>query len=107
MSNAPATLNIPKEPARRRVWVKGELELRGLSLRKLAVREGVSHQAMSSALVTPSSHLQAVIAEALGLTVHQLFPEWYDASGARLGRTRSPQRITGRRASNVESGEAA
>jgi lambda repressor-like predicted transcriptional regulator len=89
------------------VFIKGELELRNLSLRKLAAREGVSHQAMSSALIAPSSHLQAVLAQALGLTVHQLFPEWYDEAGVRLGRTRSPQRSTGRRAGNVESGRAA
>jgi len=107
MSTAIATLNIPKNPAQRRVWICGELRLRGTSLRRLAQKEKVSHQAMSAALVTSSSHLQAVIAAALGLTPQQLFPEYFDRSGNRLNLTREPQRNTGRPGRNVESGEAA
>lgn len=103
MSTAPATVNIPKNPAERRVWIKGELELRGLSLRALARREGVSHQAMSAALLAPSSHLQPVLADALGVSVHQLWPEWYDERCNRIGRTRTRQRITDRRVGNVEN----
>lgn len=106
MSNAPATVNVPKNPAVRRVWIKGQLELRGLSLRQLARREDVSHQAMSHALIGPSSHLQPVLAQVLGLTVHQLFPEWYDEAGNRVGRTRNKQRTTRRGAGNVQNGEA-
>lgn len=107
MSNAPATVNVPKNPAERRGWIKYQLETRGLSLRRLARDEGVSHQAVSYALVAPSSHLQPVIADAIGLTVHELFPEWYDADGTRRGQTRVPQRSTGRTPRNVEEERAA
>lgn len=107
MSNAPANLDVPKNPADRRAWIKFRLETKGLSLRGLARIEGVTHQAMSHALLGPSSHLQPVIAEAIGLTVHQLFPEWYDGNGERLGRIRERQRSTRRHPDNVQSGEAA
>lgn len=68
--------------------------MRGNSLRKLAQQEGVSHQAMSAALMTPNAHLEPVVAGALGLTPQQLFPERYDRTGNRLCRTRVPQRNT-------------
>jgi len=89
------------------VWVVGQLRLRGTSLRRLAGEAGVSQQAMSHALTAPSSYLEAVIAEALGLTPRQLFPERFDDAGNRLHWTREPQRTTRRRAGNVQSGEAA
>ncbi len=108
MSKAPASVNIPKKPAERRGWVKWQFEIRGLSLREFARREGVSHQAVSHALISGNSaHLQEAIARELGLAPHQLFPELYDDEGNRLGRTREKQRSTGRVVRNVQSGEAA
>ena len=101
------TVNIPKKPADRRGWVIWQLRQRGTSLRRLAIREGVSSQAMSNALMLPSSHLREVIATALGLTAQTLFPEDFDAAGNRLGWTREPQRNTRHSGRNVEDGRAA
>ncbi|MBC7908371.1 MAG: helix-turn-helix domain-containing protein [Rhodospirillaceae bacterium] len=78
----------------RRVWICAQLRIKGNSLRKLAQREGVSHQAMSAALMTPNVHLEPVVAGALGLTPQQLFPERFDHTGNRICRTRVPQRST-------------
>ncbi|MBC7954222.1 MAG: helix-turn-helix domain-containing protein [Rhodospirillaceae bacterium] len=94
MSSAIATLKVPKNPAVRRVWICAQLRIRGNSLRKLAQTEGVSHQAMSAALMTPNAHLEPVVAGALDLTVQQLFPERFDRTGNRVCRTRAPQRST-------------
>jgi lambda repressor-like predicted transcriptional regulator len=94
---------IPENPAVRRVWIIAQLRLKGTSLRRLALKEGVTPQAMSLALISASSHLQAVIADAVGLPVHKLFREFYDASGNRLGWTRDPQRTTGAPGSNVKT----
>lgn len=105
MSSAIATQIIPKNPAERRVWICGQLKLKGKSLRQLAKQEKVSHQAMSTALVTSSSHLEVVIAKALGLTAQQLFPERFADTGERLHWTREPQRITAHNLDN--SGRAA
>jgi Ner family transcriptional regulator len=100
-------MNTPKNPAERRAWIKYQLEMRGLSVRRLALREGVSQQAMSHALIGPSSHLQPVIAKAIGMAVQELFPEFYDEHGNRLGRTREKQRTTRNINCNVKNREAA
>jgi len=107
MTIYPSTVTVPKNPAERRVWILGQLRLRGTSLRRLAAQEGVSPQAMSNALMCPSSHLEEVIAAALGLTVQQLFPERFDDHGNRLGWTRTQQRSTRPAGRNVEEGQAA
>ena len=101
------SVNIPQNSVHRRRWVIYQLSLKGLSLRQLAIREGVTTQAMSGALMTSSSHLREVIATALGLTVQTLFPEDFDALGNRLGWTRDQQRNTRPHGRNVEEGKAA
>lgn len=108
MSNAQATLDIPKNPAQRRAWICYQLRLLNLSLRDLARREGVSHQVMSVAAAGfGSSHLQEALAETLGLKPQRLFPEHYDPSGKRLGRVREKKRITRLRRGNDQSEDAA
>ncbi|MCA1910255.1 MAG: helix-turn-helix domain-containing protein [Magnetospirillum sp.] len=102
-----STLDIPKNPAERRGWVTWQLRNRGCSLTRIALEEGVSVQAVSNALLVPSSHLQSVIAGKLGLTPQQLFPEFHDAAGRRLGKTREPQRTTRGSARNVQEEQAA
>jgi len=101
------SVNIPQNSVHRRRWVIYQLSLKGLSLRQLAIREGVTTQAMSGALMTSSSHLREVIATALGLTAQTLFPEDFDAAGNRLGWTREQQRSTRPHGRNVEDGRAA
>jgi Predicted transcriptional regulator len=101
MSRAIAILDVPINAAERRVWICAQLRMRGNSLRHLAREEGVSHQAMSAALVAPNAHLEPVIAKALGLTPRQLFPERFDHAGNRVCQTRAPQRSTRPSAGNV------
>lgn len=107
MTTETSTLDIPQNPASRRGWIIWQLRNRGWSLSRIALQEGVSVQAVSSALMVPSSHLQRVIADLLDLTPQQLFPEFYDRTGRRLGRTRDPQRITRSSSRNVEEEKAA
>ena len=78
------TLTVPTEPMTRRPWVIYQLRLRGLSLRMLGAEVGVSHNALSKALLCPSLRLEKVLAEAIGLTVVDLFPERHDQAGNRL-----------------------
>lgn len=107
MSIVLTTLNIPKNPAERRAWVCFQLRLRGKSLSKIARAEGVSQQAVSNALMTPSSRLEQAIAEALELTAQDLFPERFDPMGFRLSHTRPVQRTTRPASRNVEEEKAA
>ena len=108
MAIAPATFDIPKNPAVRREWIGFQLRIRGLSRAALARREGVSHQAVSAAALGGGSrHLQEVIAAAIDVTPQALFPELYDEQGNRLGVTRPPNRTTRRGGGNGKDQEAA
>lgn len=99
------TLDLPKNPAMRRAWLVYQLRLRGLTVRELARREGVSHVALSRTMFLPSSHLERVIAKALGTTVRQLFAERYGSDGQRLHATRAPQRSRAARRGNLKAAE--
>ena len=73
----------------------------------MADKAGVTHTAISYALIGPSSHIEPIIAEALGLTPEQLFPERFDATGSRIAQIRPQQRNTRRNDANVKNEEAA
>lgn len=107
MTTETSIVDTLKNPADRRGWIIWQLRKRGWSLSRIALQEGVSVQAVSSALMVPSSHLQRVIADLLDMTPQQLFPEFYDRAGRRLGRTRDPQRTTRQSSRNVEEEKAA
>lgn len=93
MMSKPINTEVPKEPAARRAWILYQLKLRGLSFRQLARTVGVSQPALSAACLAPNIHLEPVIAEAIGLTAQELFPErWCSETGRRLTQTRAPAR---------------
>jgi lambda repressor-like predicted transcriptional regulator len=85
--------DVPKnDPVARRAWVIGRLHGQGITAADIAVREGVSPAAMSRVMTEPNSHLEEVIAKAIGLSARELFPERFDADGNRRFRTRERQR---------------
>ncbi|MBB4265406.1 helix-turn-helix domain-containing protein [Roseospira visakhapatnamensis] len=93
MSTHHRSNEVPKEPAARRAWILYQLRLRGLSFRQLARTVGVSGRALTDACVNPNIHLEPVIAEAIGMTAQDLWPErWCSETGRRLTQTRSPAR---------------
>lgn len=87
------TIDIPKNPAMRREWIKYQLRLRGYSVRAFADLIGVSNQAVWNALWRPSSHIHKELADLLGIPVRKLFPEYYDEDGRLIVNTRPPKRI--------------
>ncbi len=95
-------MNIPKDPQERRGWIIWQLRNRGWSLSRVARAEGVSVTAVSIALLVSSRHIQEAIADRLDLTPQQLFPEFYDIQGQRLGNTRGKHRSTATPKGNVE-----
>jgi Ner family transcriptional regulator len=60
----------------------------GLSLRALAEQNGLSKQACSVALVMPVPAADRAIAKCIGVPLHELWPDRYDAKGNRLGLMR-------------------
>ena len=81
--------DVPQDATERRAWVVINLRARGLSLRGLSVRDGHSGNYYNNALYRPLYPAEIAIAEALGLTAPQLFPERFDRSGRRLHHVRS------------------
>lgn len=103
MSTPAAITDIPKTPAERRVWAKYQLELRGKTFKSVADSIGTSRQAVSQCFFAPSFHVQTALAETLGLTHRQLFPEYYNSDGVLLTRTIAPQRSPDRRRRHGDS----
>ncbi|MBI1262982.1 MAG: transcriptional regulator [Rhizobiales bacterium] len=58
------------------------------SLAELARQEGVSTSVIRSALIRPQPTGNRIIAKCLDRSLHDIWPEWYDAEGKRLYRTR-------------------
>ncbi|TSK08581.1 MAG: hypothetical protein FPO08_04555 [Geobacter sp.] len=69
------TKRVPKKPDERRVWIKGQLELAGLSFATIARELGVSRQAVRK----PSRRMEKAIAEKIGLPPERIWPERYGA----------------------------
>jgi len=73
------TKRVPKKPNERRVWIKGQLEIRGLSFATIAREIGVSRQAVRKALDKPSRRMEQAIAGKIGISPEKLWPERYAA----------------------------
>ncbi|MEL7445172.1 MAG: helix-turn-helix domain-containing protein, partial [Pseudomonadota bacterium] len=61
--------------------IKFELEERGLSLAELSRRSGYSPTAAGRALRTSWPAVEAIIAEAIGVNAHDIWPSRYTATG--------------------------
>jgi lambda repressor-like predicted transcriptional regulator len=73
-----------------------QLRLHNTSLKTIARQLGVSPQAASGALRSPSYDVEKAIAAAIGLTAAGLFPERFTSAGERAVPVRG--RAQGRRA---------
>lgn len=107
MSTELITFDIVQDPEKRRAWVVYQLRIRGNSLRKLGRVHNKSISAMSQALVAPSVNCENIIADALSIPVHQLFPERYTPRGRRLVTTRNSKSTTPLEIRHVEKRGAA
>ena len=56
----------------------------GTSLRQLGLRNGFAASTLRSALHKPHPRAQQLIAQTIGRSVHEIWPQWFDASGARI-----------------------
>lgn len=75
---------IPTRSLERTLWVQGQLRLKGSSFAAIARQHGWKRRGVAMAMHVPSYPQEKAIADELGLSVPQLFPERYDQSGNRL-----------------------
>ena len=100
-------LTLPSfDTARERsFWVQAQLRLAGTSFAAIARTKGWSRAAVANAMLVPSDPQERAIADALGISQQELFPERYDAAGKRLHLVRGLPPRGG--AANVKRSEAA
>lgn len=94
--------DVPRDPFARHGWIVQALRSRGVSLSALSVQAGYTRTYFQQALHRPLATAEAAIAQALGLTPQQVWPERFDRAGRRL-----PQRRPGRGAHHQPKDSAA
>lgn len=75
--NSIDTNKVPEDPTIRKEWIKFQLAVRGYSLAALAREHGVTRQQPQAALTRPYPKWERIIAEHLGMTPQQIWPERY------------------------------
>jgi lambda repressor-like predicted transcriptional regulator len=80
--------SIPRDPLERTLWVQMQLRLKQMNFSTIARELGCHRQEVSMAMRLPLYRQEKAIAEALGVTVRELFPERYDEDGNRIHAVR-------------------
>jgi Ner family transcriptional regulator len=62
-------------------WIEAEVKRRGSRLAELASAAGVHHSTVTRARFRIIPRGNRIIANFLGTSVHDLWPEWFDAAG--------------------------
>ncbi|KAB7624357.1 helix-turn-helix domain-containing protein [Alkalilimnicola sp. S0819] len=110
------TRKLLTDPIQRRAWVKYQIHLQGRSMAQVAADAGVKRQCLYSTFLKSYPRMEKVIADAVGLTPAELWPERYDAVGLPCYRTggsrkkpvtKQAKNNTGSTPRNVRKGRAA
>jgi Ner family transcriptional regulator len=96
-------LNIQKQATERWEWCKYQLRLKGYSLRRLGKEHGVTGKAVEAVLRQNAPKWERIIAEIIGKSAPEIWPERYDNAGlpirhsTRYPREDNTSRITRQR----------
>lgn len=71
--------------------IKAAIRKRGSTLAIISTAAGLHRRSGSMALVVPMPTANRAIAEFLGLSLHELWPQWYDQNGERITLRNSPE----------------
>ena len=84
------TKTLPKNPDDRRAWIQYQLRLAGYNFASLAREYSLSRTCVLSALYKRYPKMERIIAEKLGMTPEEIWPERYFpmVQGSRRGRKR-------------------
>ena len=102
-----ANCTIPSDSQERLGWVLYQLKARRSSFATIARKLGNDRSTVRRAMFQPSYPQEKAIADELGITVRQLFPERYDAEGNRRHWTRECEDSSKVTPDNVKGGRAA
>lgn len=78
-----------------RADIVAAIHKKGTSLRRLALERGLAESTLRAALQKPRRPSNRIIAAVIGKPIHELWPQWFDASGnliasRRKGARRAP-----------------
>ena len=71
-----------------RVWhaeqIKAAVRMRGTTMKQLSLDNGLYPAALSLALTSPRARAEKIIAQFLGVPLHELWPDRWTADGRRI-----------------------
>lgn len=70
-------MQVPVDPEEKAAWIKYQLNKKNLSYSAIARQENVSRETPRRALYRSYPRMEKVIAEALGMTPEEIWPERY------------------------------
>lgn len=73
---------LPKPPHREEI--KAAIRMHGETLISLSRKSGLARDSVAVCLKRPLPSANRAVANLLGIPLHQLWPQWYDASGKRI-----------------------
>lgn len=86
------TLELFRDPEKRRAWVKYQVHLQGRSLAQVASDAGVKRSTLYAVFIKTYPRMEKVVADAVGLPPAVLFPERYDSDGLPIYRMGRPKK---------------
>lgn len=68
--------------------IKAMVKKRGFTMKKVSLDHGLPGTSLTASLYKPAPTANRILAHFLGLSVHELWPQWYDRNGKRIFRSR-------------------
>lgn len=96
-----STRQLLRDPEKRKHWAIYQFGLRGRSLASVAREVGIKKDTLYVVWSRPYPRMERVLAELLGITPQEMFPDRYDAAGKparRIGRP--PKKSASNKAKN-------
>ena len=88
----PRDIKLLRDPETRKHWVRYQLFLQGTTMSKLAQANGITRTCLYTVWRRTYPKMEKLIANALGLEPHQMFPERYQSNGLPIYRMGPPSK---------------
>ena len=79
------TKSFLHDPVARWKWIRFQLSIKGQSISSIARQHGVRSQTLSSCRNQPYPRMERIIAENIGCSEKEIFPDRFNDDGTRKG----------------------
>lgn len=73
--------------------IVAEIHRRGMSLERIAAEAGCKRASLSWSMKIPKPRFNRVIADFLGVSLHELWPHWFDRDDKLISTQALPRRV--------------